>query len=134
MFITRFTLWDDSSENYYYHTQREAEDHLLLFEGDDSGLYRNIAVLEEGEGMKADTVLVILTFTKDGRKENLFRVRDVVRFADAWTFCPEEAEERFVILNLNETRPAHAIVGSLTTTISLGSTHSYGLEMLTLAD
>ena len=46
MYITRFVRADHKPpEEYYYHTQPEAQAHLDLFRDDDSNLYSRIEVL-----------------------------------------------------------------------------------------
>jgi hypothetical protein len=46
--IVRFVRKDGKpDEEYYYHTQAEAEYHRNLFQDDDSGLYERIEVVNE---------------------------------------------------------------------------------------
>lgn len=67
MFITRFTSTDKDkiAEDYLYHTGQEAPDHLLLFKDDVSGLYRNIAIIDD-----KNYVLHILPFA-DGKPQDV---------------------------------------------------------------
>lgn len=45
-YIVQFQRRDGQpNEEYYYNTRDEAEKHLRLFHGDDSGLYRRIVLL-----------------------------------------------------------------------------------------
>lgn len=47
MWVTRFVRKDGQpDEEYYYYTEKEAEDHRGLFDDDDSGLYERIEVEE----------------------------------------------------------------------------------------
>ena len=39
-------------ENYFYHTLKEAEEHLNLFKNDDSGLYRRIEVQNTNDNVR----------------------------------------------------------------------------------
>lgn len=57
MYITRFVCYDGPDEEYYYHSQKDAEAHMNLFVGDDSGLYKSIMVCDE-----EDNVLKSITF------------------------------------------------------------------------
>ena len=79
MFNTRFTRLDGQTEDYIYHTREEAESHLALFEDDNSGLYRNIAVIDG-----TNTVLTLLPFT-NGKPEMTLRIGDTVRYREAWS-------------------------------------------------
>ena len=58
-FVVRFVRRDRKpSEDYYYHSYVDAEHHLRLFEGDDSGLYDRIVLMDSEE-----TVLCSLKIT-----------------------------------------------------------------------
>lgn len=59
MVSVRFVRVDGMpDEVYYYHNQKDAEEHLALFRSDDSGLYQRIdLVLEDGSIEKTiDTI------------------------------------------------------------------------------
>lgn len=59
MVSVRFVRADGMpDEVYYYHNQKDAEEHLTLFRTDDSGLYQRIdLVLEDGSIEKTiDTI------------------------------------------------------------------------------
>ena len=48
MFIVRFIRKDGQlNEEYYYHFIRDALDHFLLFENDDSTLYDEVCLIME---------------------------------------------------------------------------------------
>ena len=50
MWIVRFVRKDKKpDEEYFYHTQSEAEYHRSLFDNDDSGLYEKIEVVDDEE-------------------------------------------------------------------------------------
>ena len=66
MFITRFTTVSKEIQDYYYYNVDDAERHLTLFLDDDSGLYRNICVLND----ENCTVLGILPFV-EGKPQKL---------------------------------------------------------------
>lgn len=124
MFITRFIRTDEKlEENYYYQTFEEAERHLYLFDNDDSGLYRNISVLDDKEGK----VLIVLLF-KNGKICDSFKEGDCVRLNKE--FCePGEEQYIFAIRNLNEATE-RATIYCLNSTLTLGSSESVGLEMI----
>lgn len=64
MWIVRFVRKDGKpDEEYFYHSQEEAEHHRDLFQNDDSGLYEKIEVIKE-ESNKEDTME--LNFIKCG--------------------------------------------------------------------
>ena len=47
MYILQFVRMDGKpNEEYYYHKESDAMYHLALFEGDDSGLYKSISVVD----------------------------------------------------------------------------------------
>ena len=46
-FMTRFICkYGKNREEYYYHSKKEAENHLNMFIGDDSGLYSSVEVID----------------------------------------------------------------------------------------
>ena len=48
LWIVRFVRKDGKpDEEYFYHSQNEAEYHRDLFQNDDSGLYKKIEVINE---------------------------------------------------------------------------------------
>lgn len=51
MYITRFNTVDDEVEEYLYHTEEEAKQHLELFKDDDSGLYTSIEVFDGNDNL-----------------------------------------------------------------------------------
>lgn len=54
-FIVRFVRKDDQpAEEYFYHSYEEAHAHFALFLDDDSGLYKKIEIIQEGN---ANTVI-----------------------------------------------------------------------------
>lgn len=58
-FITRFIRADEQpNEEYFYHTAADARAHMNLFNGDDSGLYRRIEVVQ----YSTDTVIDSIEF------------------------------------------------------------------------
>lgn len=124
MYITRFIRTDEKpEENYYYQTLEEAEKHLHLFDNDDSGLYRNISILDD----QAGKVLVILLF-KDGKVVDTFKEGDCIRLNKE--FCePGEEQYIFAIQNLNEAT-GRAVISCLNSKLVLGSSESVGLEMI----
>ncbi len=124
MYITRFTRVNGGTEDYFYHTREEAEDHLKLFESDDSGLYRNIAVIN-GD----NTVLTILPFNT-GRPEATLRIGDAVKIRKAW--CgPGEEKFVFAIRNMNELSE-NIVIACLNSNLSVAPTENVKLNMIEL--
>ena len=126
MFVTRFSRVTGRVEDYVYHTREEAEAHLKLFEDDDSGLYRNIAVIDD-----TNTVLTILSFT-DGKPEKTLRVGDTVKLRKQWA-SPEEREYVYAIRNLNELTE-NTIIARLNSRMTLPSTQNVKLNMIETAE
>lgn len=122
MFDTRFTRVDGRTEDYVYHTREEAESHLALFEADDSGLYRNIAVIDD-----TNTVLTILPFTK-GKPEATLRIGDLVKFRKVWS-KPEEYRYVFAIRNMNELTE-NVVVACINSQLTLMPTEDVKLFMI----
>ena len=122
MYVTRFTRYDGRTENYVYPTRAEAEAHLALFDDDDSGLYRNIAVIDD-----TNTVLTILPFSA-GKPETTLRVGDRVKYREAWS-TPEERKYVFAIRNMNELTE-NIVVACLNSQLALSPTETVKLEMI----
>ena len=122
MYATRFTRYDGRTESYVYPTRAEAEAHLALFEDDDSGLYRNIAVIDD-----TNTVLTILPFA-DSKPETTLRVGDRVKYRVAWS-TPEERIYVFVIRNMNELTE-NAVIACLNSLLTLTPTEDVKLNMI----
>ncbi len=124
MFATRFTRYDGRTESYVYPTRAEAEAHLALFEDDDSGLYRNIAVIDD-----TNTVLTILPFA-NGKPETTLRVGDHVKYRDTWA-TPEERKYVFAIRNINELTE-NVVIACLNSQLTLTPTEGAKLYMIEL--
>ncbi len=122
MFVTRFSRVTGRAEDYVYHTREEAEAHLKLFEDDDSGLYRNISVIDD-----TNTVLTILPFT-DGKPEKTLRVGDTVKLREKWA-SPEERDYVYAIRNMNELTE-NTIIASLNSEMTLPPTENVKLNMI----
>ena len=122
MYVTRFTRYDGRTENYVYPTREEAEAHCALFVEDDSGLYRNIAVIDD-----SNTVLTILPFA-NGKPETTLRVGDHVKYRDAWS-TPEERKYIFAIRNINELTE-NVIIACLNSQLTLTPTEYVKLNMI----
>ncbi len=61
MYIVRFVRKDGhADEEYYYHSRKDAEYHLSLFENDDSGLYLTVLCLYQDACDKK--ILRIITY------------------------------------------------------------------------
>ncbi len=126
MFITRFTRTDKdkTTEDYLYHTEQEAKDHLMLFKNDDSGLYRNIAVIDD-----KNFVLHILPFV-DGKPLDVISAGSCVKLRPEYA-SPEEIErdDIFVVTNMNEWS-GRIDITCLTTDMVLKPTETVGVEMV----
>ena len=126
MYATRFTRNDGRTESYVYPTRAEAEAHLALFEDDDSGLYRNIAVIDD-----TNTVLTILPFAA-GKPEKTLRIGDRVKYRAAWC-TPEESKYVFEIRNINELTE-NIIIACLNSPLTLTPTEDVKLYMIVLME
>lgn len=127
MYIVRFRGMDRRVDSeYYYNNLTDALKHAELFDDDESGLYRNVAVLEETA--KTTKVLRIKCFFGGG---NIFDDGMIVSISPAWLSPAEQAQPRhkYVILNMHEEMET-ATIGDLDTKISLGSSERVGLEMI----
>lgn len=126
MFITRFTRTDKdkTAEDYLYHTEQEAKDHLMLFGDDDSGLYRNIAVIDD-----KNYVLHILPFV-DGKLLDVISSGNCVKLRPEYA-RPEEIErdDIYVVTNMNEWS-GRINTTCLTTDMVLKPTETVGVEMV----
>ena len=122
MYITRFTRVTGSTEDYYYHTQEEAESHLNLFRNDDSGLYRNIAVLDD-----SSTVLTLLPFAS-GAPQAILHIGDKVCYREEWS-SPEERKYIFEIRNMNE-YSENTVIACLNSLMTLTPTEIVKFEMI----
>ena len=130
MFITRFTRTDKdkTAEDYLYHIEQEAKDHLLLFQDDDSGLYRNIAVIDD-----RNYVLHILPFI-DGKPQDMISIGSYVKLRPEYA-RPEEIErdDIYVVSNINEWS-GRINITCLTTDMVLKPTETVDIEMVNLMD
>lgn len=124
MLITRFTKTDGQTEDYLYNTEQEARDHLNLFLNDDSGLYKNIAVIDE-----TMRVLCILPF-RDGKPDALINEGDIVRLRKEYSH-PEERRHLFLVTNINEWSERVNIM-CVTSSMALKPVETVGVEMIYL--
>ena len=94
MFITRFTKIDKDKtmEDYLYNTEQEAKEHLLLFKDDDSGLYWNIAVIDD-----RNYVLHILPFV-EGRPQNVISFGACVKLRPEFSSSEEIAQDDIFVV------------------------------------
>ncbi len=122
MFVTRFSRYDGGKEDYLYHTKEEAEKHLFLFQNDDSGLYRNIAVIDD-----TNTVKTILPF-ENGKPTPSIREGDMVRLKAEYC-SPGERKYIFAVTNLNEATGRTNIM-CLNSSMTLKPIETVGIEMI----
>lgn len=124
MFITRFTKLNGNTEDYSYHAEKEAVDHLHLFLDDDSGLYKNIAILDD-----RNYVLHILPF-RDGKPAEIISHKCIVRLRKEYA-SPEEIKRNhmFVVTNINE-HTERINITSISTDMRIPPTEIVGLEMV----
>lgn len=124
MFVTRFIRSDGKPhEDFVYDTKEAAHAHLKLFENDDSGLYRNISVID----LDRDLVLAIIVF-RDGKPVDTFTENCVVRLNK--NFCsPGEEKYLFAVKNINE-QTERCTIHCLNSKLTLGSSELVGLEMI----
>ena len=125
MYIVRFTRSDDKPvEEYPYRTEIEAVKHFNLFRNDDSGIYRNIAVVEEN----SNTVIAILLFDSEGRPTGTFKAGDIVRLKTE--FCSEwERHLVFSVSNINEAT-SRCTITCLNSGMAIPSSEIVGLDMI----
>lgn len=124
MFITRFTRLNGNTEDYSYHTEKEAVDHLHLFLDDDSGLYKNIAILDD-----RNYVLHILPF-RDGKPAEIISHKCIVRLRKEYA-SPEEIKRNhmFVVSNINENTERLSIT-CVSKDMAIPPSEIVGLEMV----
>lgn len=130
MFITRFTRADKdkTAEDYLYHTEKEAKDHLLLFVDNDSGLYRNIAVIDD-----RNYVLHILPFI-DGKPQDMISTGSCVKLRPEYARPKEiERDDIYVVSNINEWS-GRINITCITTDMVLKPTETVDIEMVYLMD
>lgn len=122
-YIVRFIPEDGGvPEEYFYPTEKDAENHLSLFEDDDSGLYKYIAILDP-----SNTVTHILIFDGTTMRENL-KDGDIVRLRPEYA-NPEELKYLYEVYNINE-EMGRCTIGCLNSGMALGSSETVGLEMI----
>lgn len=124
MYITRFTRTDGEIEDYLYYTEKEAWEHLELFMNDDSGLYRNISIINNDVYM---TVLSILPF-QDGIPQQIINAGDIVRLRERYS-RPEERKDLYVVKNINESTE-RVEIQCITTDMILKPIELVGIEMI----
>ena len=122
--MTRFTRLDGNVEDYRYHTEKEATEHLMLFCDDDSGLYKNVAVIDE-----KDYVIHLLPFV-NGKPLDVLDAGCLVQLRDE--FASEEERRKkdiFVVTNMNEWS-GRVNITCITTNMALKPTECVGMEMV----
>lgn len=127
MYLTRFTRTDGRIEDYLYPTEDEAKKHLLLFLNDDSGLYSNIAIIDN-----RNYVLHILPF-QSGKPLEIISAGCCVKLKDEFA-RPEEIERSdiYVVTNINEST-GRINITCLTSSMILKPTETVGIEMVRTA-
>ncbi|QTE73998.1 hypothetical protein JS518_14060 [Clostridiales bacterium FE2010] len=123
MYITRFTTVDNEIQDYAYHNVKDADYHLQLFLNDDSGLYRNICVLDD-ENMN---VLGILPF-KDGKPQKLIVHGSTVKIKPEWC-SPGGEKYSYRVSNIHE-QYERARITCLNSSLSLGSCEDVDLDII----
>lgn len=123
MYITRFTTVAKETQDYYYQNVEDAEKHLNLFLDDDSGLYRNICVLDA----ESNTVLGILPFS-DGKPQKLIVHGSTVKIKPEW--C-SEGEEKYIfrVSNIHE-ELENAVITCLNSLMTIKPSEIVGIEMI----
>ena len=123
MFIVRFTTISKAVQNYYYHRIEDADKHLQLFLDDNSGLYRNISILDE----KSNTVLGILPF-KDGKPQKIIVHGSIVKIKPEWC-SPGEEKYIFRVSNIHE-QLEHACITCLNSILTIKPSEIVGIDMI----
>lgn len=124
MYETRFNRKNGQAEMFHYNSVAEAESHMKLFQNDDSGLYRNIAVFD----IKQNAVLCILIFDKNGKPTHTFYHGQQVRLNPDFA-KPEELKYVYRITNLNDITE-RAYITCENSSMTLKPTQLVGLEMI----
>ena len=123
MYITRFTTVDNERQDYIYHEVADADNHLKLFLNDDSGLYKNICVMDADK----NTVLGILPF-KDGKPQPLIVHGSIVKLKPEWC-SPGEEKYRFHAYNIHEEMET-VCISCINSSLTIGSSQMVGLNMI----
>ena len=126
MYITRFTKTDKTAEDHLFHTEEEARNYLDRFINDDSGSYRNIAVID-----KTMRVACILPF-RNGRADKLINEGGCVRLRDKYS-RPEERNDLYVVTNINEWSE-RINISCINSDMFIKPTETVGIEMIETAD
>ena len=128
MFITRLTKADEkkTATDFLYHTEREAKEHLMQFKDDDSGRYRNVAVIDD-----RNYVLHILPFV-DKIPQDVISSGSCVKLRPEYS-SPEEIEKDdiFAVTNINE-QSERVNITCLTSDMILKPSETVGVEMIRL--
>lgn len=124
MYITRFTRMDKGTEDYAYHTEKEAREHMLLFTDDDSGLYRNISIIDD-----KNYVLHILPF-ENGVPQAVISSGSCVKLRPEYASLQEiEKDDVFMVTNINELS-GRLNITCLTTDMVIKPSETVGVEMI----
>ncbi len=123
MFIIRFTTVSKEIQDYYYYNVEDAERHLTLFLDDDSGLYRNICVLND----ENCTVLGILPFV-EGKPQKLIVHGGIVRIKPEWCSSGEE-KYVFQVSNIHE-QLEHVCITCLNSIMTIKPSEIVDLNMI----
>lgn len=125
MYITRFTKTDKTAEDHLFHTEEEAKNYLNLFSRDDSGSYRNIAVIDN-----TMRVTCILPF-RNNKPDTLISEGDCVSLREEYS-RPEERNDLYVVTNINEWSE-RINISCITSDMFIKPTETVGVEMVTPA-
>lgn len=97
MYLTRFNRADGKIENHQHKTKEEAITHLKRFINDNSGMYRNVAVMDDDPSMR---ILCILPF-HDEKAGRIINNGDIVRLRKEYSRL-EERKDLYVVKNIND--------------------------------
>ncbi len=123
MFITRFTAVSNDVQDYYYHNVEDAEKHLNLFLDDNSGLYRNVCVMDA----EKNTVLGILPFI-NGKPQKVILHDSIVKLRPEWC-SPGEEKYIFRVSNIHE-QLGHACITCQNSLMTIKPSEIVGLDMI----
>ena len=124
MYITRITYKNKETKDFLFNTEQEAKEFLLSFKNDQSGSFRNVAVLDN-----RNYVLHILVFLEENSTE-MISAGNCVKLQDK--YCSPEEKKRndiYVVTNINEWSERINIT-CLTSNLVLKSSETVGAEMV----
>jgi len=123
MYITRFIYLDGAKKDFQFLSLEEAKARMTMFANDETGIYKCMAVLDQGK----NNVEAILLFS-EGKPLSVISDGDIVRLKDQFSE-PDERKYLFVVKNINEVTERIDIT-CINTNMAIPPTESVGAEMV----